>query len=62
MVFSHDGEGIGLEAIEDTRALLMSGQPIGETIVSHGPFVMNTEEEIRAAFRDYRNGQMGLVP
>jgi len=40
----------------------MSGEPIGETIVSYGPFVMNTEDEIRAAFRDYRNGAMGLVP
>jgi len=61
-VFSNDGEGIRFEVLEDTRALLMSGEPIGETIVSHGPFVMNTEEEIRTAFRDYRNGQMGLVP
>ena len=62
VVLSNDGEGVGLEAIEDTRALLMSGEPIGETIVSYGPFVMNTQEEIRAAFRDYRNGEMGLVP
>ncbi len=61
-VFRNDGESVGFEAIEDTRALLMSGQPIGEAIVSYGPFVMNTQEEIRAAFRDYRNGDMGLVP
>jgi redox-sensitive bicupin YhaK (pirin superfamily) len=62
VVFNNDGESIGFEAIEDTRALLMSGAPIGETIVSYGPFVMNTQEEIRAAFRDYRNGDMGVVP
>ena len=40
----------------------MSGEPIRESIVSYGPFVMNTEDEIRAAFRDYRNGEMGVVP
>ena len=62
VVFRNDGEEIRFEVLEDTRALLMSGEPIGETIVSHGPFVMNTEEEIRAAFRDYRNGDMGLAP
>jgi len=62
VVFASDGEGIRFEALEDTRALLMSGEPIGEPIVSYGPFVMNTEAEIRAAFRDYRNGEMGVVP
>jgi redox-sensitive bicupin YhaK (pirin superfamily) len=61
-VFNNDGEATRFEALEDTRALLMSGEPIGETIVSYGPFVMNTESEIRAAFRDYRNGDMGVAP
>ena len=62
VVFSADGDAIHFEALEDARALLMSGEPIGEAIVSYGPFVMNTEDEIRAAFRDYRNGAMGVVP
>lgn len=61
-VFKTDGGGIRFEALDDTRALLMSGEPLGEPIVSYGPFVMNTDDEIRAAFRDYRNGAMGLVP
>jgi redox-sensitive bicupin YhaK (pirin superfamily) len=61
-VFETDGDGIRFDALEDTRALLMSGEPLGEPIVSYGPFVMNTEDEIRAAFRDYRNGEMGVVP
>ena len=43
------------------RALLMSGEPIGEPIVSYGPFVMNTEDEIRTAFREYRAGLFGEV-
>jgi redox-sensitive bicupin YhaK (pirin superfamily) len=58
-VFAPDGGAIEIEALEDARALLMSGEPIGEPIVSSGPFVMNTEEEIRQAFRDYRAGLMG---
>jgi redox-sensitive bicupin YhaK (pirin superfamily) len=62
VVFRSEADGIRFEAVEDTRALLISGEPIGEPIVSYGPFVMNTEEEIRAAFRDYRNGEMGVVP
>ena len=60
-VFNHDGDSLVIEAIESTRALLMSGEPIGEAIVSYGPFVMNTEDEIRAAYRDYKNGAMGLA-
>jgi redox-sensitive bicupin YhaK (pirin superfamily) len=59
--FNRDGDVIAFEAIEDTRALLMSGEPIGEPIVSHGPFVMNTEDEIRTAIREYRAGLFGEV-
>jgi redox-sensitive bicupin YhaK (pirin superfamily) len=62
VVFATGSDGIQFEALEDTRGLLMSGEPIGETIVSYGPFVMNTNEEIRDAFRDYRSGKMGFVP
>ena len=62
VVFRTDGDAIGFVAVENTRALLMSGEPIGEPIVTYGPFVMNAEAAIRAAFRDYRNGEMGVVP
>jgi hypothetical protein len=37
----------------------MEGVPIGEPVVSRGPFVMNTEEEIAAAFSDLRAGKLG---
>ena len=59
--FARDGDAITLEALEDTRALLMSGEPLNEPIVTYGPFVMNTEEEIRKAYRDYRAGLFGEV-
>jgi quercetin 2,3-dioxygenase len=60
-VFNTDGDGVLITAEEDTRALLMSGEPIDEPVVSSGPFVMNTDEEIRAAYREYRTGAMGSL-
>lgn len=60
-VFANDGEGISLEAVEDTRLLLVSGQPLNEKVVSHGPFVMNTETQILEAMRDYQKGKMGIL-
>lgn len=42
--------------------LLLGGRPIGEPVVSYGPFVMNTREEIMDAIRDYQAGRMGVVP
>jgi redox-sensitive bicupin YhaK (pirin superfamily) len=56
IVFQNDGDTIEIEARDDTRVLLMSGEPIGEPIASGGPFVMNSEAEIRQAFREYRHG------
>ncbi len=61
VVFAKDGDGITLEALEDTRLLLVSGEPLGEKVVSHGPFVMNTETQILEAMRDYQLGRMGVL-
>lgn len=44
--------------VQGLRFMLMAGEPIGEPIVQHGPFVMNTEEEIMQAFADYRSGRL----
>jgi len=41
--------------------LLIGGQPLNEPIARYGPFVMNTPEEIRQAFEDYRSGRMGSI-
>ena len=61
IAFHNDGDGIEIKAIEATRFLLMSGEPIGEKIVTHGPFVMNNETQIMEAYRDYRMGKMGVL-
>tara|TARA_R110002072_G_scaffold142405_1_gene287729 strand:- start:122 stop:997 length:876 start_codon:yes stop_codon:yes gene_type:complete len=53
---SLEGESLELEAREDSSALLLTGVPLGEPVVGYGPFVMNTEEEIRTAFRDLQSG------
>jgi redox-sensitive bicupin YhaK (pirin superfamily) len=58
-LFDRAGERIVLDADEDATALLLGGAPIEEPIVGHGPFVMNTEGEIRQAMLDYRDGRMG---
>lgn len=61
VLFKRDGEGISFEARQDTRVLLLSGEPLKEEVVSHGPFVMNTQTEILQAMRDYQMGKMGVL-
>ena len=61
VLFKTDGEGIAFHALEPTRILLMSGLPLNEEVVSHGPFVMTTQTEILEAMRDYQMGKMGVL-
>lgn len=52
-----DGDAILIEARDDSVLLFGHADPLNEPVVSYGPFVMNTEEEIRTAFADYRAGK-----
>lgn len=58
------GDVLELQARDDQSldVLLLGGQPIREPIVAHGPFVMNTKQEIQEAFDDYQSGRLGRVP
>ena len=60
-IFSLAGEQVRLRSLSDSKLLILSGQPINEPIVGHGPFVMNTSSEIQQAIQDYRQGQMGKL-
>ena len=54
-----DGDGLVLEAAEPALVAFGHARPIGEPVVAHGPFVMNSREEILTAIRDYQAGRFG---
>ncbi|MFT3826745.1 MAG: pirin family protein [Chitinophagaceae bacterium] len=61
VLFANEGESIELKADEESVVLLLSGEPINEPIASYGPFVMNTEAEIREAIMDFNMGKFGVL-
>ena len=54
--------GAVLVAGDGVELLMLQGRPIGEPVVQHGPFVMNTRDEIRATIADYQRTQFGGWP
>ena len=56
---SAETDGVTIHASAPAKAILVAGNPLGEPIVQHGPFVMNTREEIYQAVRDFQEGRLG---
>jgi redox-sensitive bicupin YhaK (pirin superfamily) len=62
-----DALEISADQVQEARhplldVLILGGRPIGEPVVAHGPFVMNSRDEIVQAFEDYQAGRLGTVP
>lgn len=60
-LFANEGEQFTLTADENAVVLVLSGEPIPEPIAAHGPFVMNTQQELLQAFNDYEAGKFGYL-
>lgn len=61
VVLGQEGTDVQLDALSDATVLVLSGEPIDEPVVAHGPFVMNTAEEIREAVDDFNSGRFGRM-
>lgn len=61
VLFDNEGESFTLQALEDSIVLVMSGQPLNEPIAAHGPFVMNTRDELVQAYNDFHRGKFGYL-
>ncbi len=58
-LFKNEEGEISLKGDKGSKVIVLSGEPIDEEIVAHGPFVMNTMEEILEANRDFYSGKFG---
>jgi len=59
VLMANDGTDFEIEASVDSIALVMSGEPLHEAIAAHGPFVMNTRQQLIEAFNDFNAGKFG---
>lgn len=60
-LFKNEGESFTIDATNDAVVLVLSGEPINEPIAAHGPFVMNTREQLIEAFNDFNQGKFGYL-
>jgi redox-sensitive bicupin YhaK (pirin superfamily) len=56
-----NAEGIRIKALENSRLLLLDGDPINEPIAQYGPFLMNTHEELQTAIQEFNSGKYGVL-
>lgn len=61
VLFKNKGTEILIEALENSIILVLNGEPINETNVAYGPFVMNTWEQIEEAIHDFNSGKFGYL-
>lgn len=61
-LFDREGGDVAIEAETDATLLVLSGAPIDEPVAMHGPFVMNSREQIRQAMADFESGRFGRIP
>ena len=61
-ILKNDGDQVQVQSKTGAKLVIIAGQPLHEAIAQYGPFVMNTEDEIRQAFRDYRATEFGGWP
>ncbi|MDG2954636.1 pirin family protein [Bisgaard Taxon 10/6] len=61
VTFEKGGADVQIEANNEAKLLILSGEPLNEPIVGYGPFVMNSREEIVQAFNDINSGKFGRI-
>jgi redox-sensitive bicupin YhaK (pirin superfamily) len=61
ILMENKGEEFKIKGLQNSIILVLSGEPINEPIAAHGPFVMNTREELVLAFQDFQNGKFGYL-